>query len=79
MAKNVYRPEIYLKAAKLLVAEGKAKEADFPWDADGYRAPTSDFIDGLAYDGRKPNAYIDALSIGLKGEQKLEGSEIVGG
>ena len=27
VAKKVYRPEIYLKAAKLLVAEGKAKEA----------------------------------------------------
>ena len=32
VAKKVYRPEIYLKAAKLLVAEGKAKEADFPWN-----------------------------------------------
>lgn len=79
VAKKVYRPEIYLKAAKLLVEEGKAKEADFPWSADGYRAPTADFIDGITYDARKPNAYIDTLPIGLKGQQKLEGSEIVGG
>lgn len=79
VAKNVYRPEIYLQAAKLLVAEGKAKEADFPWNADGYRAPTAEFIDGIIYDGRKPNAYIDALPIGLKGQQKVDGSEVVGG
>ncbi len=79
VAKSVYRPEIYLQAAKLLVAEGKAKEADFPWNADGYRAPTAEFIDGITYDGRKPNAYIDALPIGLKGQQKVDGSEVVGG
>ncbi len=79
VAKSVYRPEIYLQAAKLLVAEGKAKEADFPWTADGYRAPTAEFIDGITYDGRKPNAYIDALPIGLKGQQKVDGSEVVGG
>ena len=29
-AKKVYRPDIYLEAAKLLVAEGKAKKDDFP-------------------------------------------------
>ena len=27
---------------------------------------TGEFIDGVTYDGRKPNAYIDSLSIGLK-------------
>ena len=58
-AKSVYRPDIYLQAAKLLVAEGKAKKEDFPGTRDGYRAPTKDFIDGVEYDGRKPNAYID--------------------
>jgi nitrate/nitrite transport system substrate-binding protein len=79
VAKNVYRPEIYLKAAKLLVTEGKAKQADFPWDSDGYRAPTSDFIDGISYDGRKPNAYIDSLPIGLKGQQKMQANEVAGG
>ena len=46
---------------------------------DGYRAPTSDFIDGIAYDGRKPNAYIESLKIGLKGKQVVEGSAVVGG
>lgn len=78
-AKSVYKPNIYLKAAKLLVDEGKAKKQDFPWDTDGYRAPTAEFIDGVSYDGRKPNAYIDALPIGLKGKQTVEGTEVVGG
>ena len=40
---------------------------------------TAEFIDGISYDGRKPNAYIDALPIGLKGQQKVDGSEVVGG
>jgi nitrate/nitrite transport system substrate-binding protein len=66
-AKDVYKPEVYLKAARLLVEEGAAKESDFPWASDGYRAPTSDFIDGIVYDGRKPNAYLGSLAIGLKG------------
>lgn len=78
-AKSVYKPDIYLKAAKLLVDEGKAKKQDFPWDTDGYRAPTAEFIDGVEYDGRKPNAYIDGLSIGLKAKQVVEGTDIVGG
>jgi nitrate/nitrite transport system substrate-binding protein len=78
-AKDVYRPDLYLAAAKLLVAEGKAKKEDFPWDTDGYRAPTSEFIDGISYDGRKPNAYIESLKIGLKGKQKIDGAKIVNG
>jgi nitrate/nitrite transport system substrate-binding protein len=80
-AKKVYRPDLYLKAAQLLVDEGKAKKEDFPWDSDGYRAPTpgADIIDGIAFDAKKPNAYIDSLPIGLKGKQKVEGAAIVGG
>jgi nitrate/nitrite transport system substrate-binding protein len=72
-AKSVYRPDVYLQAAKMLVEEGKAKQEDFPWDSDGYRAPSSDFIDGVAYDGKKPNAYLEALAIGLKGTQRIDG------
>ncbi len=66
VAASVYRPDIYLEAARMLVDEGYANEADFPWDSDGYKAPTSAFIDGVTYDGRAPNAYIDSLTIGLK-------------
>ena len=63
----------------MLVEEGHVAEADFPWDTDGYREPTADFIDGVAYDGKTPNAYLGSLSIGLKGSQIVEGNEVVGG
>jgi nitrate/nitrite transport system substrate-binding protein len=80
VAKSVYKPAIYLEAAKLLVDEGLANEADFPWESDGYKpaTPSGDVIDGIAYDGRQPNAYIDSLPIGLKGDQKVVGSKIEG-
>lgn len=67
-AKSVYRPDIYLQAAQMLVDEGLADAADFPFDSDGYKAPTpaGDVIDGIPYDGKAPNAYIDSLPIGLK-------------
>jgi len=71
VARRVYRPDIYLQAAALLVEEGRVDRADVPFDTDGYRAPTSDFIDGVEYDGRRPNAYLDALTIGLKGGQTV--------
>lgn len=81
VARDVYRPDIYLKAARMLVEEGHVAEADFPWDTDGYKAPTpaEDVIDGVPYDGRDPNAYIDSLSIGLKSNQAVEGGEVIGG
>jgi nitrate/nitrite transport system substrate-binding protein len=76
-AKSVYRPDLYLEAAKALVAEGKAKKADFPWDSSGYRDPVSEFIDKVTYDGRKPNDYLSKLAIGLKGDQHVAGSKVV--
>ncbi|CUH77158.1 Nitrate transport protein NrtA precursor [Tritonibacter multivorans] len=80
VAKSVYKPEIYLEAARMLVDEGLANEADFPWDSDGYKAPTpaEDIIDGIAYDGKAPNAYLESLPIGLKGEQTVVGSGVQG-
>jgi nitrate/nitrite transport system substrate-binding protein len=78
IAKQVNRSDIYLQAAKLLVAEGKAKKEDFPWEGDGYRAPLKDFIDGTEFDGHKPNAYLEKFAIGLKGNQKVEGGNVVG-
>ena len=77
VAKKVYRPDIYLEAAKLLVAEGKASEKDFPWDTDGFRAPQSEFIDGVTFDGRAPNAYLSKFPIGLKGTEKVEGNQVI--
>jgi nitrate/nitrite transport system substrate-binding protein len=79
-AKSVYRPDIYLDAARSLVDDGMAAEADFPWDTDGFKAPTpaADIIDGIGYDGRTPNAYLESLPIGLKGSQTVVGSEVKG-
>jgi len=69
VARSVYRPDIYLEAARSLVEDGLANEADFPWKTDGFRPVATDLIDGIPYDGRTPNAYIDSFPIGLKGEQ----------
>ncbi|GLS26225.1 nitrate ABC transporter substrate-binding protein [Marinibactrum halimedae] len=68
IAKKVYKPEIYLQAAELLIKEGKLKKSDFPFDSDGFRAPQTHFIDGITYDGRKPNDYLKKFNIGLKGD-----------
>ena len=80
VARSVYKPETYLEAARMLVDEGLADEADFPWDSDGYKAPTpaADVIDGIPYDGRAPNAYLESLPIGLKGAQRIVGGEVQG-
>ena len=80
IAKQVYRPDLHLAAAKLLpVEEGKAKKEDFPWTSshDAIREPTSEFIDGVTFDGRKPNAYIESLAIGLKGSERVTGAKVV--
>ncbi|PHS78310.1 MAG: nitrate ABC transporter substrate-binding protein [Rhodospirillaceae bacterium] len=77
IAAKVYRPDVYLQAAQMLVDEGKSKKEDFPWTSNGYRAPVSDFIDGVTYDGTKPNAYLESFPIGLKGTQIVEGNEIL--
>jgi len=67
-AKNVYRPDIYTKAAQSLIAEGLMKAEEFPDFAseDGYKGLQDDFIDGVVFDGKKPNAYINQFPIGLK-------------
>lgn len=68
MAKEVYKPEIYLKAARMLVDEGLLEESDVPWETDGYKEVTSDFIDGILYDGRDPIGYLNSHKIGNKDE-----------
>ena len=77
VAKSVYKPDVYKAAAEALIADGLATPEMFDFDADGYRDPTSDFIDGIAYDGTKPNAYIDSLAVGLKGAQTVTGGEVI--
>jgi nitrate/nitrite transport system substrate-binding protein len=72
-AKRVYRPDVYRQAAEALVAEGKLAAADFPDFAteSGFRPPQSEFIDGVAFDGSKPNEYLKKFAIGLKGDEKI--------
>ena len=74
VAQQVYRPDLYAEAAKELIAEGKAKASDFPdFDTEtGFRPPQSEFIDGMVYDGTKPNAYLAQFPIGLKGKDKVD-------
>ncbi|MEP3372559.1 MAG: CmpA/NrtA family ABC transporter substrate-binding protein [Maribacter dokdonensis] len=63
--KDIYRPDIWKKAADLLVAEGEIPATDIP-ATDGYKAPTADFIDGTTYDAKDPIGYINSFSIGNK-------------
>ncbi len=73
VAKSVYRPDIYETAAKELIAEGHMTADEFPVFASetGYRKPQTEFIDGMTFDGTKPNDYLKAFAIGLKGDDKL--------
>lgn len=73
LAKKVYRPDIYTKAAETLIADKLADSKDFPNFATetGYKPVQSTFIDGISYDGSQPNTYIDSFDIGLKSGQKL--------
>ena len=68
-AKEVYKPDVYLKAANLLLEEGLIEKADVPWETDGFKPATSDFIDGKTYDGKKPIEYINSFTIGNKDAQ----------
>jgi nitrate/nitrite transport system substrate-binding protein len=72
VAKRVYRPDIYLKAAKMLLDEGHVAEEDFPWETDGYKAPQKHFIDNIVYSGKSPNAYLAKFPIGLKATATAE-------
>jgi len=63
--KDIYRPDIWTKAAKLLVEEGNIPAVDIP-DTDGYKPATSDFIDGTTYDAKDPISYINSFKIGNK-------------
>ena len=65
--KEIYRPDIWSKAAKLLVQEGHLEASDIPV-TDGYKEATSDFIDGKTYDAKDPLGYINSFKIGNKEE-----------
>ena len=73
IAKKVYRPDIYKQAVDELVADGTFKKSDFAavYNTDGFRGVQDDFMDGIPYDGSKPNDYIDSMKIGLKAGKQL--------
>ena len=73
VAKSVYRPDIYQRAAEALIAEGEMAASDFPQFGveTGFRAPHSEFIDGMSFDGTRPNAYLEQFPIGLKGDDSI--------
>ncbi len=72
-AKKVYRPDIYRAAAEELIADGVMKASDFPEFAkeSGFKPPQKEFIDGVTYDGTKPNDYLKKFNIGLKGKDEV--------
>ena len=71
-AKEIYKPEIYRKAAEMLISEGKASPNDFPApDYVGYREVSTDFIDGNMYDANDPIGYINSFEIGNKDPEDL--------
>ena len=72
-AKKVYRPDIYRAAAEELIADGVMKASDFPNFAKetGFKPPQKEFIDGVTYDGTKPNDYLGKFKIGLKGKDEV--------
>jgi nitrate/nitrite transport system substrate-binding protein len=74
MAKKVYRPDIYALAAKELIEEGKLPASAFPDFATetGFKAPQTEFIDNITFDGTQPNAYLEQFPIGLKGEEVVK-------
>lgn len=73
VAKKVYRPDIYAQAAQELIDEGTLPAEAFPDFASetGFKPATSEFIDGVTYDGSQPNAYLQQFEIGLKGDTQL--------
>ncbi|WP_370280099.1 CmpA/NrtA family ABC transporter substrate-binding protein [Pontibacterium sp.] len=73
IAKKVYRPDIYRKAAEELIADGVIGADEFPDFASesGFKKPQTHFIDGITYDGTKPNEYLKKFEIGLKDDQKI--------
>ena len=63
--KEIYRPDIWQKAAQLLVEEGHMPATDIP-ETDGYKPLTSEFIDGKNFDAKDPISYINSFKIGNK-------------
>jgi nitrate/nitrite transport system substrate-binding protein len=77
MAKSVFRPDLYLAAARSLVEDGKMPAGGIP-ETDGYKTFYEPAIDGKLFDGSKPNAYIDSFAIGLSKGQTVTAAGVQG-
>lgn len=68
IAAQVYKPEIYKTAALALIEDGLFVADEFPdFETEtGFKPEQTEFIDGVTYDGSKPNAYLEKFAIGLK-------------
>ncbi len=76
-AESVYRPDLYMAAAQSLIDDGVVDAADVP-ETDGFRGEQNDFIDGIPFDGSKPNTYLESLPIGLKAGQTVTAAGVEG-
>jgi len=77
-AASVFRADLFEEAAQSLVDDGLASAEMFPFGTDGFRDVVADAIDAIPFDGHAPNAYIDSFPIGLKGDQRVVGTEVQG-
>lgn len=77
-AQSVFLADLFNDAAQSLVDDGLAPAGMFPFGTDGFRDVVDHAIDAIPFDGRQPNAYIDSLPIGLKGEQIVVGTQVQG-
>ena len=70
VAADVYRPDLYQLAAEALIEEGTLSADMFPDFATetGFKPAQTGFIDGITFDGSKPNDYLKQFPIGLKDE-----------
>ena len=68
-AKKVYRADLYRAAAEELIAAGSIDTSILP-PAEAMSAGSSRFIDGIEFDAKQPNAYLDKFALGLQGTAK---------
>ena len=64
-AAKVFRADLYREAFASLLAEGLVKAEELPKD-DALSYPAEAFLDKLAFDPTKPNAYLQGFKVGLK-------------
>jgi len=76
-AKAVYRPDLYLAAANQLVEDGVISKDSVP-ETDGFKGEQAGFIDGITFDGSKPNEYLGKFAIGLKQGQTVTAAGVSG-